>query len=137
MQVLNRQDARVEEDIATALGLLTHALVMIAKYFEIPTNLVLVPCCSRSYVRQLGSDNIVPLYYKGLDRHKFEQGLQNLTDVLRNSTDFALADLSIHPKPITVFAGVITIVFWGVGREWGVGMAGGGPYDLRDYYYYY
>ena len=83
VHVLNRQDPRVEENIATALGMLGQAVVLLAKIFELPTNLLLTPYGSRSYIRQIGSENTFALYYKGLDRHKFEQGLQSLEAILR------------------------------------------------------
>ncbi|CEL96869.1 unnamed protein product [Vitrella brassicaformis CCMP3155] len=86
IDVLNRQDLREEEKVATALGFLIHLLLLMAKYVEVPLRMVMVCASSRSFLRDPLSDPPgleYPLFYRGLDRARFPSALRFLMENLQ------------------------------------------------------
>eukprot|EP01137_Pigoraptor_chileana_P034808 Opistho-2@27904 len=66
-----------EELIATALGHVCHLVFLIAKFIELPLRFPLVPMSSRSFVSDPISlpPSVFPLYSKGADRMRFDNGV--------------------------------------------------------------
>jgi len=80
-----------EEQIATALGVVVHAVSMISKYLELPLRYPMLPMCSRSVIRDEISQQVspkFPLYSRGVDRTRFEYAVfllnKNLEQLLNS-----------------------------------------------------
>jgi len=80
-----------EEQIAVALGFVTHVVFMLSKYLEIPLRYPVLPMCSRSVIRDNISQQIspkFPLYSRGVDKTRFEYGVfllnKNLEQLLNS-----------------------------------------------------
>eukprot|EP01113_Clastostelium_recurvatum_P025554 TRINITY_DN3074_c1_g1_i1.p1 TRINITY_DN3074_c1_g1~~TRINITY_DN3074_c1_g1_i1.p1 ORF type:complete len:583 (+),score=153.72 TRINITY_DN3074_c1_g1_i1:93-1841(+) len=80
-----------EEQIATALGYVTHILCMAARYLDVPLRYPMVPMCSRSVIRDEISQQPspkFPLYSRGVDRTRFEYAVfllnKNLEQLLNS-----------------------------------------------------
>jgi len=70
--------AEDEENISSALGYVCHILILLSKYLEIPLRYRIHYRASRSYISDeispIGS-NQYPLYFRGVDKEKYECGV--------------------------------------------------------------
>jgi len=80
-----------EEQIATALGYVSHILYLAAKYLEVPLRYPMIPMCSRSMILDEISQQTspkFPLYSRGVDRTRFEYAVfllnKNLEQLLNS-----------------------------------------------------
>lgn len=85
-----------EENVATALGYVCHALFMISKWLQVPLRYTMIPMCSRSFIR----DDIAqetspkfPLYSRGMDRPRFEYAVFLLNKNLEQLMSFQGLDI--------------------------------------------
>lgn len=62
-----------DEQIATALGYISHLVLMLSKYWEIPLRYQVFPKASRSTMRS--HNGVFPLYGKGEDANKFNMAV--------------------------------------------------------------
>jgi hypothetical protein len=86
-----------EESIATALGYVSHFVVMIAKYLNVPFRYPIRPLCSRSTIRDDIDPNLAekdreyPLFAKGKEKVAFEQGVTLLNKNIQQLVDACVA----------------------------------------------
>lgn len=67
-------NSKDDEQISSAIGYLVHLIILTSKYLEISLRYPLLFHASRSWIRDPITGTAMPLYKRGQDREKFENG---------------------------------------------------------------
>ena len=98
-------EAKDDEVVSSALGYVTHLMLMLSKYLQIPLRYQLVYSASRSAVRDRvapgretpsPTSNIYPLYRRGVDNARFVTAIEFLQANVRQVRLACMAHASWH-----------------------------------------